>query len=63
MASVDAADLQELRELLSDLRDASADGRKLAESYADLLRSTVDGYCAEFDKRAEALLAKLGGDA
>ena len=59
MHTVDQSTLQELRELLTDLRNASDDGRVLAHRYAEILRGAVDEYCVEFDKRAEALLKRL----
>jgi hypothetical protein len=49
----------EMRVLVTDLRDAARDGRMLVRRYADLLRATVDEYCTEFEKRAEAALKKL----
>lgn len=59
MAQLDPQLLQELRELLTDLRKAGDDGRMLAQRYAEILRGAVDEYCIEFDKRAEAILKKL----
>ena len=59
MSDIDAAVVDELRDLLTDLRNASDDGRLLAHRYAEILRGAVDEYCVEFDKRAEAVLAKL----
>lgn len=56
---MDESTLAELRELLTDLRSASDDGRLLAHRYAEILRGAVDEYCVEFDKRAEALLKRL----
>ncbi len=56
---MDQSTLEELRELLTDLRNASEDGRVLAHRYAEILRGAVDEYCVEFDKRAEALLKRL----
>ena len=49
----------EVRQLITDLRDAAQDGRALARRYADVLTSVVDEYCVEFEKRAEAALARL----
>lgn len=49
----------EVRQLISDLRDAAQDGRHLAQRYAEILQNVVDEYCVEFEKRAEAALAKL----
>ena len=66
--SVDAAALcapdrdeamAEVRQLITDLRDAAQDGRLLARRYADVLQNVVDEYCTEFEKRAEAALARL----
>jgi signal transduction histidine kinase len=51
--------ISEVRQLISDLRDASQDGRHLAQRYAEILQNVVDEYCVEFEKRAEAALAKL----
>jgi hypothetical protein len=31
----------------------------LARRYADVLQNVVDEYCVEFEKRAEAALARL----
>ena len=51
--------MAEVRQLIADLRDASQDGRALARRYADVLTNVVDEYCNEFEKRAEAALARL----
>jgi hypothetical protein len=51
--------MAEVRQLITDLRDATQDGRALARRYADVLTSVVDEYCIEFEKRAEAALARL----
>lgn len=51
--------LEEIRQLVTDLRDATQDGRNLAKRYADVLQNVVDEYCLEFEKRAEAALEKL----
>lgn len=51
--------ISEMRQLIADLRDASRDGRHLAQRYAEILQNVVDEYCVEFEKRAEAALAKL----
>lgn len=51
--------LAEVRQLITDLRDAAQDGRGLARRYADVLQNVVDEYCIEFEKRAEAALARL----
>lgn len=51
--------ISEVRQLISDLRDAAQDGRHLAQRYAEILQNVVDEYCVEFEKRAEAALAKL----
>jgi hypothetical protein len=59
MPPLDTNLVQELRALLTDLRNASDDGRMLAERYTQILRGAVDEYCVEFDKRAEAILKKL----
>ncbi len=50
---------EEVRQLIVDLRDASRDGRKLAQRYAELLEKVVEEYCVEFEMRAEAALARL----
>ena len=49
----------EVRQLITDLRDAAQDGRALARRYAEVLQNVVDEYCIEFEKRAEAALARL----
>ena len=51
--------MAEVRQLITDLRDATQDGRVLARRYADILQNVVDEYCLEFEKRAEAALARL----
>ncbi|AAK22716.1 hypothetical protein EIB18_03920 [Caulobacter vibrioides] len=51
--------MAEVRQLITDLRDAAQDGRQLARRYADVLQNVVDEYCVEFEKRAEAALARL----
>lgn len=51
--------MAEVRQLIIDLRDAAQDGRALARRYADVLANVVDEYCIEFEKRAEAALARL----
>ncbi len=51
--------MAEVRQLIIDLRDAAQDGRVLARRYADVLTNVVDEYCNEFEKRAEAALARL----
>jgi hypothetical protein len=51
--------LAEARQLICDLRDAARDSRRLADRYADLLRSVVEEYCGEFEQRAIAVLARL----
>ena len=51
--------MAEVRQLIIDLRDATQDGRVLARRYADILTNVVDEYCLEFEKRAEAALARL----
>ena len=50
--------MAEVRQLITDLRDAAQDGRQLARRYADVLQNVVDEYCVEFEKRAEAALAR-----
>ena len=51
--------MAEVRQLITYLRDAAQDGRQLARRYADVLQNVVDEYCVEFEKRAEAALARL----
>jgi signal transduction histidine kinase len=51
--------LDEVRQLVTDLRDAAQDGRSLAKRYAEVLQNVVDEYCVEFEKRAQAALEKL----
>lgn len=62
-AAVQAAEQDEvdaeIRQLIVDLRDAAQDGREMARRYADVLQKVVDEYCVEFEKRAEAALARL----
>ncbi|MFZ5671168.1 MAG: hypothetical protein ACOY4K_16895 [Pseudomonadota bacterium] len=62
-AAIPAADydetIAEIRQLIVDLRDAAQDGRDLARRYADVLTKVVEEYCVEFEKRAEAALARL----
>lgn len=62
-AAVQAAEqdetIAEVRQLIVDLRDAAQDGRELARRYADVLQQVVEEYCVEFEKRAEAALARL----
>lgn len=50
---------EDVRQLITDLRDAAHDGRRLARRYAELLEKIVDEYCVEFEQRAEAALARL----
>lgn len=51
--------LNEVRQLIIDLRDAAQDGRSLARRYSEVLQNVVDEYCVEFEKRADAVLEKL----
>lgn len=51
--------IAELRQLVTDLRDAAQDGRMLARRYAELLTNCVDEYCVEFEHRADQALARL----
>ncbi len=51
--------IEEVRQLVTDLRDATLDGRALAKRYAEVLQNVVDEYCLEFEKRAQAALDKL----
>ena len=50
---------EEARQLIVDLRDAARDGRHLAQRYAELLEKVVEEYCVEFEKRADAVLARM----
>ncbi|HVN01133.1 MAG TPA: hypothetical protein VMT68_13060 [Caulobacteraceae bacterium] len=49
----------DVRQLIIDLRDAARDGRLLADRYAEVLRRSVEEYCAEFEQRADDLLVRL----
>jgi signal transduction histidine kinase len=49
----------EVRQLITDLRDAARDGRLLADRFAELLKRTVEEYCVEFELRADDLLVRL----
>jgi hypothetical protein len=49
----------EVRQLITDLRDAARDGRLLADRFADMLKRTVEEYCVEFELRADDLLVRL----
>lgn len=60
--AVDNETIAEVRQLIEDLRDAAQDGRDLARRYADVLVKVVEEYCVEFEKRAEAALARLEAD-
>lgn len=51
--------IEEVRQLVTDLRDATHDGRALAKRYAEVLQNVVDEYCLEFEKRAQAAIEKL----
>lgn len=51
--------MEEVRQLITDLRDAAQDGRALARRYAEVLQNVVDEYCVEFEKRADAALQRL----
>ena len=53
--------IEEVRQLVTDLRDATQDGRALAKRYAEVLQNVVDEYCLEFEKRAQAAIEKLEG--
>jgi hypothetical protein len=58
-ATLDERPEDEARQLIVDLREAARDGRELAKRYAELLEQVVDEYCVEFEKRADAVLARL----
>jgi len=51
--------MAEVRQLITDLRDAAQDGRELARRYSEILQNVVDEYCVEFEQRAASALAKL----
>jgi signal transduction histidine kinase len=54
------ADIEaDVRQLITDLRDAAQDGRMLADRFAEVLKRTVEAYCVEFEQRADDLLARL----
>jgi hypothetical protein len=50
--------MAEVRQLITDLRDAAQDGRPGAP-LRRRPQNVVDEYCIEFEKRAEAALARL----
>ena len=52
-------EVEEIRQLITDLRNAAQDGRLLADRYAALLRNVVEEYCSEFEARADAILKRL----
>jgi len=58
-AAAELSPAEEVQMLLTDLREAAADGRFLARRYAELLTRAVDDYCGEFEQRAEAVLRRL----
>jgi predicted nuclease with TOPRIM domain len=49
----------DVRQLITDLRDAARDGRLLADRFAEVLKRTVEEYSAPFEHRAEHLLVRL----
>jgi signal transduction histidine kinase len=51
--------MAEVRQLITDLRDAAQDGRELARRYSEILQNVVDEYCVEFEQRASSVLARL----
>lgn len=57
--AADNETIAEVRQLIEDLRDAAQDGRDLARRYADVLVKVVEEYSVEFEKRADAALARL----
>lgn len=59
LAPANTESQEDVRQLIVDLREAARDGRQLAQRYAELLEKVVEEYCVEFEKRAEAVLAKL----
>ena len=59
MHDLSPEEVEEVRQLATDLRNAAQDGRLLADRYANLLRNVVEEYCSEFEARADAVLRKL----
>ena len=51
--------MAETRQLIIDLKNATQDGKLLAQRYAEVLQGVVNEYCSEFEKRAEAALARM----
>lgn len=51
----------ELRQLVEDMLEVSADGRKLAGDLAQSIREIVNLQCDAIDARAQLILAKAGG--
>ena len=48
----------ELRQLVEDLLEVSADGRKLAADLSRSIREIVSVHCDSIDERARLILAK-----
>ncbi len=59
MNNMTPEEIDEVRQLVTDLRNAAQDGRLLADRYATLLRNVVEEYCSEFEARADEVLKKL----
>jgi hypothetical protein len=55
-----AAAAAELRQLVEDMLEVSADGRKLAADLAQSIREIVNLQCDAIDARAQLILAKAG---
>lgn len=51
----------ELRQLVEDMLEVSADGRKLAADLAQSIREIVNLQCDAIDARAQLILAKADG--
>lgn len=62
MASSDAANAAaELQQLVEDMLEVSADGRKLAADLAHSIREIVNLQCDAIDARAKLILMKASG--
>lgn len=51
----------ELRQLVEDMLEVSADGRKLAADLAQSIREIVNLQCDAIDARAQLILSKANG--
>lgn len=56
-----ATTVAELRQLVEDMLEVSADGRKLAADLAQSIREIVNLQCDAIDARAQLILAKADG--